>query len=144
MDVLQVNSAKWWNMIGVHPSVTADAIDRPTPENAATYFHHLAEFAYDMDVLQVKAQMPAVTQHAGQLYSEVFDKAMDVLTVFRFAKQLALINIVEDFSLKDVWEPAPKRFRVLLSSMINFCRYKEGRVTLITSLKEQQHLYESQ
>jgi len=92
----------------------------------------------------VKAQMPTAMQHSGQMYSEVFDEAMDVLTVFRFARQLALINVVDDFSLRDVWEPAPKRFRVLLSAIINFCRYKEGRVTLITSLKEQQHLYESQ
>lgn len=124
------------NMIGVHPVVTVEAIEKPTTEIALCFFQNLAEFAYDMDVQQVKAQMPSVVQQWGQQHAEIYDEAMDVLTVFRLSRQLTLINLVEDFNLKDIWEPTPKRFRQLLSAIINFARYKEGKVTLITALKE--------
>jgi len=132
------------NMIGVHPQVTAEAIDKPTPEVAWSFVQHLSEFAYDMDAQQVKSQYPTVLQHSGQQYTEIFDEAMDVLTVFKLARQLVMINVVDDFSLKDLWDPQAKRFRVMLSAIINFCRYKEGRVSLITSLKEQQQIHENQ
>jgi len=132
------------NMIGLHPQVTSDVIDKPTPEIAWSFFQHLSEFAYDMDAQQVKAQYPAVLQSCGQQYVEIFDEAMDVLTIFKMARQLLLINVLDDFSLKDLWDPQSKRFRVLLSAIINFCRYKEGRVTLIASLKEQLQDHEHQ
>ncbi|CAE7203353.1 NUF2 [Symbiodinium natans] len=118
------------NMIGVHPAVAADNIDRPSADNAMAFFNALAEFAYDMDSQQVKAQMPAVTA------PEIYDEAMDFLTIFKLSRQLAMINLVDDFNFKDFWEPIPKRFRALLSGMINFCRYKEAKVVVITGMKE--------
>lgn len=132
------------NMIGVHPAVTAEAVEKPVPEIASSFFQHLSEFAYDMDAQEVKAQLPFVMQHVGQQHWEIFDEAMDVLIAFKLARQLVLINVVDDFSLKDFWEPQTKRFRVMLSAIINFCRYKEGRVSLITRLKEQLQVHESQ
>mmetsp|Transcript_75104 Transcript_75104/g.119317 ORF Transcript_75104/g.119317 Transcript_75104/m.119317 type:complete len:369 (-) Transcript_75104:91-1197(-) len=61
---------------------------------------------------------------------------MDVLTVFKLSRQLAMINLVDDFNFKDFWDPISKRFRALLSGMINFCRYKEAKVIVITGMKE--------
>lgn len=118
-------------MIGVHPAVVQENIERPGADNAMAFFNALAEFAYDMDSQQVKAQMPA-----GILYPEIFDEAMDVLTVFKLSRQLAMINLVDDFNFKDFWDPISKRFRALLSGMINFCRYKEAKVIVITGMKE--------
>jgi len=118
-------------MIGVHPAVVQENIERPGPDNAMAFFNALAEFAYDMDSQQVKAQMPA-----GILYPEIYDEAMDVLTVFKLSRQLAMINLVDDFNFKDFWDPISKRFRALLSGMINFCRYKEAKVIVITGMKE--------
>ncbi|CAE8613622.1 unnamed protein product, partial [Polarella glacialis] len=121
-------------MIGVHPAVTQEHIDRPTSENAVTFFSNLAEFAYDMDAQQVKAQMHS--ESGGIHHPEIYDEAMDVLTVFKLSRQLAMINLVDDFNFKDFWEPIPKRFRAILSGMINFCRYKEAKVIVITGMKE--------
>lgn len=118
-------------MIGVHPAVVQENIERPGADNAMAFFNALAEFAYDMDSQQVKAQMPA-----GILYPEIYDEAMDVLTVFKLSRQLAMINLVDDFNFKDFWDPISKRFRALLSGMINFCRYKEAKVIVITGMKE--------
>lgn len=97
-------------MIGVHPAVVQENIERPGADNAMAFFNALAEFAYDMDSQQVKAQMPA-----GILYPEIYDEAMDVLTVFKLSRQLAMINLVDDFNFKDFWDPISKRFRALLS-----------------------------
>ena len=36
------------------------------------------------------------------LYPEIYDEAMDVLTVFKLSRQLALINLVDDFNFKDL------------------------------------------
>lgn len=126
------------SMIGVHPTVTPDMIDKPTADTAAIVFLNLSEFAYDMDIQQVKAQMSGVIQHA-----EIYDDAMDVVTVFKLASQLAAINHVEDFSLTDVWEPSSKRFRAVLSGIVNFCRYKEAQVIVITGMKEDLHVLDS-
>merc|ERR1719343_1806406 len=72
-------------------------------------------------------------------HAEIYDEAMDVLTVFKLVKQLALINMVDDTNLRDMWEPNTKRFRAVLSGIINFCRYKEAKVIVITGMKEDLH-----
>eukprot|EP00439_Symbiodinium_sp_Y106_P056287 s3399_g7.t2 len=118
------------NMIGVHPAVAADNIDRPSADNAMAFFNALAEklllsgavdqcdseatsealtSGLQQDSQQVKAQMPAVTPHP-----EIYDEAMDFLTIFKLSRQLAMINLVDDFNFKDFWDPVPKRFRALL------------------------------
>jgi len=119
------------SMMGVHPVATQDHIDRPTSANAAAFFNALAEFAYDMEAQHVKAQMPEDVH-----FPEIYDEAVDALMVFKLSRQLAMINLVDDFNIRDIWDPIPKRFRALLSGMINFCRYKESKVIVITGMKE--------
>jgi chromosome segregation ATPase len=122
-------------MIGVHPAVTPENIDKPTIETASSMYQHLAEFAFDMDIQQVKARAPEI-QSVGQ-FMEIFDEAMDVVAIFKLARQLAFINRVEDFSMKDMWDPQAKRLRAVLSGMINFCRYKESQTNIITTMKQE-------
>merc|ERR1719261_2391770 len=98
-------------------------------------YQHLAEFAFDMDIQQVKARAPEI-QSVGQ-FMEIFDEAMDVVAIFKLARQLAFINRVEDFSMKDMWDPQAKRLRAVLSGMINFCRYKESQTNIITTMKQE-------
>lgn len=122
-------------MIGVHPVVTPENIDKPTIESASSMYQHLAEHAYDMDIQQVKARAPEI--HSVGMYIEIFDEAMDVLSTFKLARQLAFINRVEDFSMKDMWDPQAKRLRAVLSGMINFLRYKESQTSVITEMKQE-------
>merc|ERR1740117_432772 len=83
----------------------------------------------------VKERAPEIPM-VGQ-YIEIFDEAMDVIATFKLARQLAFINRVEDFSMKDIWDPQPKRARAVLSGMINFCRYKESQTAVISSMKQE-------
>jgi len=124
------------NIISQHSTHTSEAVDKPTPDVVVNFFLHLTQFCYDLDVQHVKAQMPPLLHHWGHGHPEVYDEAMDVLTIFKLTKQLVNINLVDDFNFKDVWEPVPKRFRILLSAIINFCRYKEGKLGFITDMKE--------
>lgn len=120
-------------MIGMHPAATPENIDKPSPETALGMYQHLGEFAYDMDLAHVKARAHDVPSVG--MYMEIFDEAMDVVAIFKLAKQLALINRVEDFSIKDIWDPQAKRLRAVASGMINFCRYKESQTNVIQTMK---------
>lgn len=118
-------------MIGIHPAMTPDAIDKPTHDSASSAYLHLSEFAYDMDPQQLKAQVSRDHQT-----SDIYNDVIDLVTVFKLTKQLAAINHIEDFSLKDFWEPSSKRFRTVLSGIINFCRYKEVQAVVTNGMKE--------
>jgi len=118
-------------MIGVHPAATPDVIEKPTADAAGSTFMHLTEFAYDMDPQQLKLQVPRDTQSA-----DIYNDVIDLITVFKLTKQLAAINHIEDVCLKDFWDPSPKRFRTILSGIINFCRYKEVQAVVTNGMKE--------
>jgi len=119
-------------MIGAHPAITPEAIEKPTTEVSMTAFQHLAEFAYEMDPQQLKSMLPKVYQLPAEVYSDAFD----VLTVFRFSRRLAQINHIDDFGLKDIWDPQPKRFRTILSGVVNFCRFKDMQAVVTNGMKE--------
>lgn len=128
-------------ILGTHPAVEPENIEKPNIENAGSMYKHLTEFAYDMDIQHIKARAPEVQGFENREgigpYMEIFDEGMDVVAVFKLARQLAFINRIEDFSLKDIWDPQAKRLRAVLSGMINFCRYKESQTNIITTMKEQ-------
>lgn len=119
---------------GAHPPVTSDALDKPTPETAAGVFQMLAEYAYDTEIQQVKieAQRTGTIQH-----QEIYEEALDVLTLFRWCRQVANINSIDDFTFKDVWDPSQKRFRAVVSALCNFDRYKESRETKFDPEREE-------
>lgn len=121
-------------ILGLHPPVTPEAIEAATSETATNSYQCLSEFCYDMDIQQVRARMC----EGGLEHGDVFDEAIHLLTIFKLTKQLAWINQVEDFSLKDLWEPNAKRCRAILSGLINFSRYKEARVVVIESLQQEE------
>lgn len=121
-------------LLNVHPAVTTELIERPTFEFALNMFQNLAEYAYCLDVQQVKLQT-----HGQMHYEEIYEEALDMLTTFRLSKQLAVINGIDDFSMKDIWEPQAKRLRAAMSGIINFCRYKESQLTVTLSFKEDLH-----
>lgn len=129
-------------MIGVHPAVTPENIDRPNAEIASNIYQHLASFAYDVAEIQhVKGRASEV--HGVGPYAEIFDEGMDVIAIFKLARKLASINRIEDFSMKDMWDPQAKRFRAILSGVINFCRYKESQTAVMTTMKQDVQVLES-
>jgi len=68
-------------MIGAHPAITPEAIEKPTTDVSLAAFQHLSEFAYEMDPQHLKAMLPKVYQ----LPAEIYRDALDVLTIFRLS-----------------------------------------------------------
>jgi kinetochore protein Nuf2 len=115
---------------------TPELIEKPSCEAAVNWLQHVTEFAYGLEVQQLKAQL-IKPQLVHQLHSaaEIYDEVIDTVIIFKLAQQLAYINGVEDFSWRDLWEPQTKKFKAILSGLINFCRYKDQQTAVITDLK---------
>jgi hypothetical protein len=130
-------------VIGVHPAVTCENIEKPTSDIVTSMYQALSEYSYDVDTKQVKflyERMRGCEENADMfdhMPVEIIDEAMDMIVTFKFARHLAFINKVEDFCLKDIWDPQCKRLRAVLSGIINFCRYKETQMGFIQSLKDE-------
>jgi len=124
-DILQVLTA-------IGANTTLEALDRPTSESVIAVYKEVAMFAYDTEIANVRAQVPPDLVQ----YSDIFYEAIDLIAIFSFCRQLTVINMVEDFSLKDLWDPQGKRLRTILSGLINFCRYKEGKSAILNEVKE--------
>jgi len=86
-----------------------------------------------MDTQQIKARAMEVPS-VGQ-FLEIFEEALDMIVILKLAKQMTFINRIEDFNMRDLWDPQAKRLRAFLSGMINFCRYKESQTGIITTMK---------
>jgi len=121
-------------LLQINPPVTPELIDRPNPENCISMCQQVGEFAYTLETHQIKARAPEVPM-VGQ-YMEIFDEAIDTIATFKMTRQLSYINRIEDFNLKDMWDPQSKRMRAVLSGIINFCRYKESQTGFIESMKQ--------
>eukprot|EP00928_Gymnodinium_smaydae_P046628 TRINITY_DN31073_c0_g1_i1.p1 TRINITY_DN31073_c0_g1~~TRINITY_DN31073_c0_g1_i1.p1 ORF type:complete len:486 (-),score=155.96 TRINITY_DN31073_c0_g1_i1:146-1603(-) len=117
--------------MGVH-GVSQEVLEKPTGDIALGMYEKCTEFAYDMEVQQLKSLVPLPQ------FAEIYDEALETIIVLRCSRQLAQINSIEDFTWRDIWEPQGKRLRVLLSGLINFCKYKESMTVVITDLKAQE------
>mmetsp|Transcript_66220 Transcript_66220/g.123635 ORF Transcript_66220/g.123635 Transcript_66220/m.123635 type:complete len:474 (+) Transcript_66220:64-1485(+) len=113
------------------PPVTLEALEKPAPEQVLGMFESIAEFAYELPLQQIKASVPPSVQPR-----EIFQDSLDLLVVHTLSRQLALINGIDDFGLKDIWEPNRKRLHTLLSGFINFCRYKESNNNVVSQMKD--------
>lgn len=122
------------HMVGATSSKPED-IEKPTGDAAVGMLQHVTEFAYDLEVQQLKQTIKP--QVAQAHHAEIYDEVMDVVTIFKLSQQLAHINGLDDFSWKDIWDPQPKRFRAILSGLINFCRYKDQQTVVIQQLKNE-------
>jgi len=127
------------NTIGCQPPVTLEVLDKPTHEAVHNIYESVAEFAYELPVQQIKANVPPTIQPR-----EVFQEALDLLVVHALSRQLAAINGIDDFCLRDFWEPQKKRLHSLLSGFINFCRYKESNNSIVSQMKEDVQRMEDQ
>jgi kinetochore protein Nuf2 len=121
-------------MVGANGS-TPEVLEKPSGEAAMGMYQHVAEFAYDLEVQQLKSQIkPQLSQSH---HADIYDEVIDIVTVFKLSQQLAYINGLDDFNWKDIWEPQAKRLRAIFSGLVNFCRYKDQQTVVITSLKSE-------
>mmetsp|Transcript_33309 Transcript_33309/g.75934 ORF Transcript_33309/g.75934 Transcript_33309/m.75934 type:complete len:456 (+) Transcript_33309:43-1410(+) len=120
------------NTIGCQPPITIEVLEKPTQDPVLNILESIAEFAYELPLHQIKAaSVPTMVQPR-----EIFQDSLDLLVVHTLSRQLALINGIDDFGLRDIWDPQRKRLHALLSGFINFCRYKESNNNVVSQMKD--------
>lgn len=67
-------------------------------------------------------------------YPEIHQESIPELTFFRAARRLMAACGVDDFGLRDVLAPSPKRVRRQLSALINFAKFREERLAAFREL----------
>jgi kinetochore protein Nuf2 len=50
---------------------------------------------------------------------------------------------IHNFTLKDLLEPTPKRTRIILSGIINFCKFRQEKIDLFEKLQQHSELMQS-
>ncbi|OWZ12969.1 Kinetochore protein NUF2 [Phytophthora megakarya] len=73
------------------------------------------------------------TLHFPELHSE----SAPELTFYRTAQRLLVACGVDDFGLRDVLHPTPKRVRRQLSALINFAKFREERLAAFSEITSQ-------
>jgi len=108
--------------------ITAEMMSKPSAEDADMMLRYVCQWVYDVDFPKKKQQI----QHFP-----IHEEALDVSLTFTLTRQLAQISGIEDFVWRDIWEPNPKRFRLVLSGLVNFCRYKEKKMKFLEPLEQE-------
>ncbi|GMF48692.1 unnamed protein product [Phytophthora fragariaefolia] len=70
-------------------------------------------------------------------FPELHAESVPELTFYRAAQRLLAACGVDDFGLRDVLQPAPKRVRRQLSALINFAKFREERLAAFAEVTRQ-------
>ncbi|KAG7399989.1 kinetochore-associated Ndc80 complex subunit nuf2 [Phytophthora boehmeriae] len=70
-------------------------------------------------------------------YPELHSESVPELTFYRTAQRLLAACGVDDFGLRDVLHPTPKRVRRQLSALINFAKFREERMAVFSEITNQ-------
>ena len=67
-------------------------------------------------------------------YPELHEESISQLNSFRAVSKMMEICGIQDFSMKDFMAPSGKRLRRQLSGIINFAKFREERLVLLSDL----------
>jgi hypothetical protein len=67
-------------------------------------------------------------------YPELHEESISQLNSFRAVSKMMEICGIQDFSMKDFMAPSAKRLRRQLSGIINFAKFREERLVLLSDL----------
>ncbi|TDH67734.1 hypothetical protein CCR75_009532 [Bremia lactucae] len=70
-------------------------------------------------------------------YPELHSESVPELTFYRTAQRLLGASGVDDFGLRDVLNPTPKRVRRQLSALINFGKFRDERLVTFSKITSQ-------
>ncbi|RLN46245.1 hypothetical protein BBJ29_006610 [Phytophthora kernoviae] len=70
-------------------------------------------------------------------FPELHSESVPELTFYRTAQRLLAACGVDDFGLRDVLHPTPKRVRRQLSALINFAKFREERLVVFSEITTQ-------
>ncbi|KAI9914771.1 hypothetical protein PsorP6_007646 [Peronosclerospora sorghi] len=69
-------------------------------------------------------------------FPEIHSESVPEITLYRTAQRLLKACGVDDFGLRDLQHPTPKRVRRQLSALINFSKFREERLSAFSDITE--------
>jgi kinetochore protein Nuf2 len=67
-------------------------------------------------------------------YGEIYVDAVSLVRFYRVVVRLMREVGIEDFGIKDLIKPEPPRFKVILSAVINFAKFREEQLAIYEEL----------
>jgi kinetochore protein Nuf2 len=112
--------------------ITREHIRAPTPESVRNIFGFFIEMVYkksDDDLRQ-----PSFGCLDPLDYPELLDEAIPFIHFLRACQKIFRAAQYNYFRMRDLTHPTPARFHIQLSALINFARFREGRVQIFESM----------
>ncbi|CAN0434301.1 unnamed protein product [Ascophyllum nodosum] len=91
-------------------------------------FEKLVETA--TGVTKEDMNQPAFAALSVLSYPDIHEDNIAFMALFRAVCKMMKISRIDDFSLKDMSEPKPKRLIRQLSAVVNFIRFREGKESM--------------
>eukprot|EP00937_MAST-01D_sp_MAST-1D-sp2_P004684 g4684.t1 len=110
--------------------LTAAELNEAPAEAVLRVYEHVIDIC--MGVTKDELDQPAAAGLEALEHGELHEDSIPQLAFFRVVSKLMAVCDVQDFSLKDITEPDPKRFRRQLSGIINFVKFREDRLLMYT------------
>lgn len=97
-----------------------DLITRPTSQYMQTLFEQIADSFLGISVTTLSKNIKKINPDLEDL-----NEAKDIISLQRVIYRFLCDCGVDNFSLMDMMKPEPGRVRVILSSVVNFARFRE-------------------
>ncbi|EPZ35539.1 Kinetochore protein Nuf2 domain-containing protein [Rozella allomycis CSF55] len=69
-------------------------------------------------------------------YPEMHTESLSFISFFKVLNEFMYEAGIKDFSLKDILQPEPKRFKMILSYIINFAKFREEHAVIYEEITE--------
>ncbi|XP_033119288.1 kinetochore protein Nuf2-like isoform X2 [Anneissia japonica] len=116
-------------------AISENDLKNPQPLRVQALYSHLLEATLNITPDQLKQPQLEATNYLS--YNELHEDSVPLI-MFTLVMQRFMASCgVNDFKLKDLTAPKPKRFQRNLSAIVNYYRFKEERVPTFERIKQE-------
>eukprot|EP00698_Gefionella_okellyi_P022747 TRINITY_DN7586_c0_g1_i1.p1 TRINITY_DN7586_c0_g1~~TRINITY_DN7586_c0_g1_i1.p1 ORF type:complete len:438 (-),score=130.06 TRINITY_DN7586_c0_g1_i1:98-1411(-) len=123
----------------IQVQVTNQDLTEPQPEHIRALYEHFLELCVGItkeDLQQVPFEQLELLEHR-----EIHEEGIIELNHIRELQRLMDACLIPDFSLKEIQAPTKQSVQKILSSIINFARFREDHLPKFQDLSSQQEEY---
>jgi kinetochore protein Nuf2 len=112
--------------------LTAEELSAAPKDAVRRVFEALVDMC--TGITKEELSQPAFAGLSVLNYPELHEESIPEIATFRAVSKMTAICGMNDFSMRDLSEPDPKRLRRQLSGVINFAKFREERFMMYTEL----------
>ncbi|KAI8928768.1 Nuf2 family-domain-containing protein [Entophlyctis helioformis] len=107
-------------------AVTTEELVKPSPQRMFDIFEHITILLQDVEAAQFEQPTFATLEMLD--YPDIHKDSLSLIAFYRHLRKLIVQLGVPDFSLSDILNPQKNRVILILSAIINFCKFREERM----------------